>query len=270
VALLSAHDGEASLLAGGQSLVPMLNLRVVQPSVLVDINAIPDLEQIERRGDTLVIGARARHNDVLRSPLVRESAPLLAAALPFVAHEAIRNRGTLGGSLALADPSAELPACIVCLAAEIVAASTRGERRIPAAEFFQGIYTTALAPNELVTRIEIPMRSGDWRFAFEEVARRHGDFALAAVACAVRTEGDAVAACDIVFAGVEAAPRRIHVVEHALSGKSLTDAAARSDAKAALQQDLQPMEGGEYPSTYRVHLAGVLLDRALDRIASRP
>jgi carbon-monoxide dehydrogenase medium subunit len=265
--LLSRHAGDAAVLAGGQSLMPMLNLRVAQPAILIDINSVPELDRIRLYGESLSIGGRTRHNDVLRSPTVQAEAPLLTQALAHVAHEAIRNRGTLGGSLALADPAAELPACAVCLEAEIVATSVRGERRIAAGEFFQGLYTTALEPDELVTLVDFPVLGAAWRFGFDEVSRRRGDFAIAGLALAIREDGATVADCRLALFGVEAFPRRLRVAEDCLRGAALGDDASLARAQAALRDDLEPIEGGESPPQYRVHLACELLARTVRRLA---
>jgi carbon-monoxide dehydrogenase medium subunit len=265
LSLLAEHGADAAILAGGQSLIPMLNLRMTQPGLLIDIKHIPELDGIARTDNRLVIGARSRHNEVLRSPVVREAAPLLILALRHVAHEAIRNRGTLGGSLALADPSAELPACAVCLGAEIMTASVRGERIIAAKDFFEDLYATALAPDELIVRVQFPVYDG-WRFAFDEVARRHGDFAIAGVTLAVRLVNGTIDDCCIVFFGIESAPKRARGAEAALVGSSVSEC-VRNRARAALHDDLVPIGSGEYTPGYRLHLAGVLLARVLTQIS---
>ena len=267
--LLARHGADASILAGGQSLMPMLNLRMSQPAILIDINAIAGMDTIQRNGDRIVIGGLARHNDVLRSVVLADAGSLLPRAMAFVAHAAIRNRGTLGGSLALADPAAEMPACAVCLDAEIVAISARGERAIPAAPFFQGLYSTVLEPDEIVHRVSYPVLDESWHVEFDEVARRRGDFALAGLALAVRLDNDCIADCRMVFAGVEAFPRRITPAETALIGGGLRDLHARAAAVEALERSLLPLEGGEYPPAYRRHLARGLLTRLLDRIGQR-
>jgi carbon-monoxide dehydrogenase medium subunit len=265
LALLAEHGSDAAILAGGQSLMPMLALRMAQPRLLIDINRLAGLDGIKRDGANLVIGARARHAAVLASPLVRTHAPLLSQALVQVAHPAIRNRGTLGGSLSLADPAAELPACAVCLGARIVTACLEGERAFPADDFFQGLYTTALVPGEILVRVEIPLRGPDWRFAFQEVARRHGDFAIAGIAVAVRLAGGRIAECRIATCGVEPAPRRLRTVEAAVVQGATGDA-----LNAVLGAALDPMSSAEAPAFYRRHLAAVLLDRALRQITKEP
>ena len=270
LALLAEHGSEAAMLAGGQSLMPMLNLRLAAPSIVIDINRIPGLDRIARTADGLVLGARVRHNDVLRSTEVRAAAPLLPMALAHVAHEAIRNRGTLGGSLALADPAAELPACAVCLDATITVTSAAGERAVAASDFFEALYTTALQPGELLTAVTIPARDASWRFAFDEVARRHGDFALAAVAVAARVENERIADCRIVFTGIEPTSRRIAAAVACLTGAELASGVAAAEAVAALARELEPMETSDYPIAYKLHLAGVLLERAFGKVAQAP
>jgi carbon-monoxide dehydrogenase medium subunit len=257
--MLADHGPDAAILAGGQSLIPMLNLRFARPAQIIDIKRVPGLDRIGVDKDRLVIGALARHADVLTSPVVRDHAPLIQKALRHVAHAAIRNRGTLGGSLALADPAAELPACVVCLEAGIVVASAQGERRIPAGDFFQGIYATAIRDGEMIVRVEIPVTGEAWVWDFDEVSRRHGDFAMAGLAFGVRKIEDRIAECRIVFCGVEAAPRRMRDVEELIVGGQ------REATLRTLSDTLQPLESADYPPSYRAHLAGVLLRRALAR-----
>jgi aerobic carbon-monoxide dehydrogenase medium subunit len=228
---------------------------------VIDINSIPELDEIAIHGSALQIGARSRHNDVLRSELVQQYAPLLSVALQNVAHEAIRNRGTLGGSLALADPAAEMPACMVCLGAEIILHSVDGSRSVAAADFFQGIYDTALEPDELITSIRIPLFAADWRFAFHEIARRHGDFALAGLAFGRQCDGEIVQDCRAVFLGVEAFPRRLIEIEQAFIGTNLNDRGSFEKSVQLLASNLDCLEGGEYPAEYRLHLAQQLLLR---------
>lgn len=264
LALLGEHGSDATILAGGQSLVPMMNLRFARPGAVIDIKRIRELERIDADGKRLAIGALARHADVLQSNLVATHAPLIRRALPHVAHAAIRNRGTFGGSLALADPAAELPACAVCLDAEIVVASAAGERRIPAASFFRGTYTTALADGEMIVRIELPLFDAAWRWHFDEVSRRHGDFAIAGLAFGIREEDGKIGACRVVFCGVEEAPRRVHDVEAMIAASGRVPGAIEA-AIQVLQTALQPVESRDYPPAYRSQVAATLLRRALAR-----
>ncbi|WP_431284985.1 FAD binding domain-containing protein [Humitalea sp. 24SJ18S-53] len=253
LALLARHGEDAAPLAGGQSLMPMLALRVARPALLLDLNRLPGLDGIERHGELLRIGAMARHAAVLAHPLVAAQAPLLPLALRHVAHPAIRNRGTLGGSLCLADPAAELPACMLALDAVLVLASAAGERRVAAPDFFQGLYATARRAEEMLLRVEIPIAAG-WTPWFAEISRRHGDFAMAGLAM-MRRPG----AARLAFFGVEAHPRRLPALEAAV--------AAGADAAALLPALLDPLASPEASAAYRLHLAQGLLRRAAKEIA---
>ena len=263
--------GEAKILAGGQSLVPMLNMRLVRPATLVDINGLPGLDAIHAARDGgLVIGALARHTDLLAAALVRERAPLLAAATAHVGHRAIRNRGTLGGSLAHADPAAELPAAVVALDATLTVASPSGRRRIPAREFFRGPLTTALEPREILVEIEIPGPAATaWGFA--ELARRAGDFALAGVAGVVRPapgEGARCATARLVAFGCDDTPIRLPAAESLLAGASIDAALARAAGEAAAAV-VSPHEDVHGSAEYRRHLVAVLTERVVLDAAAR-
>ena len=262
--LLDRYGEDARILAGGQSLVPALNMRLATPRAIIDINRVPGLDAIRPEPDGLVIGALARHEAVERSPLVREHAPLLALAMPHVGHAAIRTRGTLGGSLALADPAAELPACAVALDATIRLEGRRGRRELAAADFFQGVYTTALAPVELVTEIVVPRGTG-WRVGLQEVARRHGDFALAGLAARARVEGGVVVDCRIVLFGVGSRPVRARGVEAALAGRRV-DGDTIAAAQRALDAEVDPPGDVHGSPALRRHLARVLLARVVARL----
>jgi len=263
--LLERYGDDGRILAGGQSLVPALNMRLATPRAVIDINRLPGLDVIRLASEGLVIGALARHEAVERSPLVREHAPLLALAMPHVGHEAIRTRGTVGGSLALADPAAELPACAVALDATIRVEGRRGRRGVAAADFFRGIYTTALEPGELVTEVVIPPAPG-WRSDFQELARRHGDFALAGLAARARVEGNGIAEARLVLFGVGPAPVRAHRAERALAGRRV-DADVVAAAQRALAAELDPPGDVHGSPALRRHLAGVLLARVITRLA---
>jgi aerobic carbon-monoxide dehydrogenase medium subunit len=260
--LLDRYGSEGRILAGGQSLVPALNMRLATPSALIDINRLPDLDAIRVTREGLVIGALARHEAVEHSPLVREHAPLIAAAMPHVGHAAIRTRGTFGGSLALADPAAELPACVVALDATIRVTSRRGRRDIAAADFFRGIYTTALAPAEILTEVVVPPAPAGWRSGFLEIARRHGDFALAGVAALARVDGDVVARARLTFFGVGLGPVRARGAEAALAGRR-ADAECLAAGGRALDAELDPPGDIHGSPALRRHLARVLLARVM-------
>jgi carbon-monoxide dehydrogenase medium subunit len=256
---------EAQLLAGGQSLIATLALRLSEPSVLIDITRVADLRGIRHAGGALSVGALTTHAELGADPLVRQHAPLLAAAVPLIAHPAIRNRGTLGGSLAYADPAAELPACCVALGATIVARSASGERRIPARAFFQGLYTTALAPSELIAAVEFPLAGAGERSTILELARRSGDYAMAGIVARARCQADRLVDPQIVFFAVGDRPVVASGAMAALAERT-ADKAGIAAACAALGGDLDPpadLNGG--PDMKR-HLAGVLLARAIARL----
>src|SRR5262245_20179163 len=237
--LLDRYGDDGRILAGGQSLVPTLNMRLVAPRAVIDINRLPGLDAIRLTQEGLVIGALVRQEAIEQSELVEEHAPLIAAAVPHIGHSAIRARGTIGGSLALADPAAELPACAVALDLAIRVRHRTGAREVRAADFFRGIYTTALEPGEIVTEVVVPRPSGVWRWGFDELARRHGDFALAGVAAGLRLERDVVAEAHLVFFGVGTRPERATRAEAALTGRRV-DADAVDAAARALDRDLDP------------------------------
>ena len=263
LALLDGHAG-AKPLAGGQSLIPAMNFRLATPAALVDLNRLPELAGIrERSGGGLWIGAMTRHRDVETSALIAGRAPLLALAMPFIAHLQIRTRGTIGGSLAHADPAAELPALMVALDAHLVLTSRRGERRVAAADFFVGLFATALEPGELLTAVEIPSAAPRTGSAFLEMARRHGDYALVGVAVTLTLDpAGNVASARIVLFSVGEGPVRAAAAEAALTGTS-GDAGAIAAAAAAVQQDIEPPSDIHASAAYRRQLAGVLTRRAL-------
>lgn len=262
LALLGAHAG-AKPLAGGQSLIPAMNFRLAAPAALVDLNQLTELSGIAESAEGgLVIGAMTRHSAVERSPLVRARAPLLSFAMPSIAHSQIRSRGTLGGSLAHADPAAELPAVVVALDARLVIESTRGSRMIPAPEFFTGLFATALEPGELITRVEIPPALPGSGAAFLELARRHGDYALVGVAVVVTRDAGRVGGARIVLFSVGEGPVRAGAAERTLIGGA-GDAAAIRAAALAVQQDIDPPSDIHASAAYRRQLATVLTGRAL-------
>lgn len=255
VAALGEHGADARVLAGGQSLMPMLNLRLLEPSVLIDINRIPGLDRIALHANHIEIGALARHAALLSSPDVARAAPLLALAVPHVAHLAVRNRGTHGGSCALADPAAEFPACALALDAGFVLRGPRGERRVAAQTFFLGLYDTALAPDELLVRVEYPRAADAWRYGFDEVSRRHGDFAIAGLAAAARVEDGALREARLAFFGIANRP-------------VLVRATSLEEAKAAAAR-VEVIGTSAYPTSYRRRLMHVLLERVLPAMAPK-
>jgi carbon-monoxide dehydrogenase medium subunit len=216
--LLAEHGDDAKVLAGGQSLVPMLALRIARYEHLIDLNGIAALSVVERRGDVLSIGALTRQADVLRNPDLASGAPLLAAATPFLGHAQIRNRGTVGGSIAHADPAAEYPAVALALDATLVIAGPVGERRVPAAEFFAGMWETAVEPDEILVAVELPVWVGDVRVGVHEVAPRAGDFALAGAVVALTIEDGHIARAAVGLLGLGSTPLRATATEAALVG----------------------------------------------------
>lgn len=265
--LLAQHGENARVLAGGQSLLATLNMRLAAPEILIDIGAIPGLEGITLKGKTLVIGARATHRAIEQSELVAKHAPLLAQAAPHIAHVAIRNAGTLGGSVAMADPAAEWPACCVALEAQIVVASSNGERRIAAAAFFKDLYTTALGAGELVTAVEFPCAATGERQVFLELVRRRGDYAIVGLAARALQKGKTLSGLRLVYLGVGVTPVRAAGAMAALEGKAPTDDVLRT-AQNALDRDLAP-EADLYTSAEaKRHLARVLVARAVAALAA--
>ena len=264
-----AHESEATkILAGGQSLVPMMNLRIVAPKRVVDINRVPGLDRIGIDGDHLVIGALARHTDVMASPIVRQYAPVVIAAYRHVAHRPIRNRGTIGGNLAHADPASELPAVMLALDAEIVLRSRTGERRVPAGGFFLGIFETAARADELLTEIRIPLASGSRRWGFEEMSQRQGDFALVALAATFDVDGGRCAHTHLGYAGVAEHALRIAAAEAALNGENPHEAAFEEVAEKAAEA-VNPPEDVHADAAYRRDLVRALTRRALSAAARR-
>ncbi len=262
---LQAEHGEtARVLAGGQPLLATLAFRLSEPSALIDITRIAALRGIAVRGDTLRIGALTRHADLGRDPLVAAHAPLLAEAVPWIAHPAIRNRGTIGGSLAYADPAAALPACVVALGATILLVSAAGERRVAARDFFTGLLETALKPGEIIAAVELPGATPDARSASVEVARRAGDYAMAGLAASLRLAGGTVAVARLVYFGVGSGPVLASRAAAALEGRPL-EGAAIAAAQAALGADLDPPPDLHGPPEMKRHLARVLTKRALSR-----
>jgi carbon-monoxide dehydrogenase medium subunit len=271
LSVLAEAGSDAKALAGGQSLVPAMNFRLAQPAMLVDLNRVPDLTGVESADTGLRIGAMTRHRTLERSAIVRQSAPLIAEAMPFVGHPPIRTRGTLGGSLAHADPAAELPAVALALGATIGIRSRAARRTIPADEFFVGLFATALAPDELVTDIAWPHMPPHSGWALEEVARRHGDYALAGVAAVVAFDADrrTVVSARIGLIGVHERPVLAAAAARALAGSAPTVEAIRAAADLASRVDADPSSDIHASAAYRRHLTGVLVRRVLARAVQR-
>ena len=269
ITLIGEHGDAGKILAGGQSLVPMLNLRLLRPSCLIDINRVAELAFIESRDQEVVIGAGTRQRAIERSELVREKCPLLYEAMPFIAHFQIRNRGTIGGSLSHADPAAELPTVISALGGKLILRSVRGERTLNAREFYTGYLSTVLEQDEVLTEIRLPFQASGMGWAFLEISRRHGDFALTAVAAGVRLDqaGHCLSA-RLVLAGVNDVPFHYPPAEEALVGTRLTKMDIES-ASRILITELVPQSDLHASADYRKQAARVLAARALEKATAR-
>lgn len=266
--ILADSEGEAVALAGGQSLLAGLNMRLSAPKLLVDIADLSELRGQSYTGSTVRLGALTRHAELLSSELVRLHLPLLIKAAPYIGHVAIRNRGTLGGSLAYADPAAELPACAVALAATLVLASAKSERKVKAEDFFKGLFETDLRPDELIVAVEFPAVQAGTVTGFAELSRRHGDFALAGLAAVIAMQNGCIGAARLVYLSCGDRPK---------VAKSVADAVARlrapfADTKAfeqAVRQDLSPEDTPGLRGDTRIHMATVLTRRVLNGLSER-
>jgi aerobic carbon-monoxide dehydrogenase medium subunit len=269
-ALLAQHGDDLRVLAGGQTLVATLNMRLSSPAVVVDINGLTALQGLglQRSGDQQVlrIGALTRHVEIEESTLVAQHAPLLAQAAPHIAHRAIRNRGTLGGALAYADPAAEWPACMVALQATLVLGSAQGERRVAAADFFKGIYTTALRPQELLLACEVPLLQPLERQCFDELARRQGDYALAGLAARALWRDGGLHAVRLCFLSLADRPIRALAAEAALEGSAPTSERLAA-AEAALRAELSPFADLTHSAAAKTQFAATLMRRAVAQLA---
>ena len=257
-------DDDARLLAGGQSLIATLNMRLSHPALLVDINGVGGLDRIESNNGYIEIGALVRHAQAERSSELARRAPLIALAMPHIGHPAIRNRGTIGGSVAFADPAAELPACVLALGGELTIAGPQGSRVVKADDFFKGLFETALTARDVLTAIRIPAASADTRVGFAEFARRHGDYAMVGLAACARADGQRLRDLRLAYFGVASTPVRAHHAEQALTERDI-DAAVH-----ALAQDLNPPDDVQASGAVKTHLAGVLLRRVARQLDQAP
>ena len=260
VEVLAAANGEGKVMAGGQSLVPLLNFRVTRPSVVVDLRKIPGLSFIEDRGSTIAIGALTRHAEVERSGIVAAKLPVMAAAMPHVAHLAIRNRGTIGGSIAHADPAAEHPMLTVFYDATIKVQGPNGRRDIPAEQLFCAALTTTLEPDEIVYEIEYPILSSHSGWGFEEVARRFGDFALGCIAVSLERRGGLIRDARVAVMGVDETPRRLGEAEAVLRDAPGETAVFKRFSEA-VRMAVSPPSDIHVSSDYRRALIGLLAER---------
>ena len=268
VGLLKRYNGEARVLAGGQSLIPMMNFRVAAPAALVDLNRIPSLAYIRADGDTVRIGAMTRQRAIEFSPVVREKLPLLHEAISWVGHLPTRSRGTIGGSLAHADPAAELPMALQALEGEVVARSPAGERTIKAGDLFSSSLTTTLKPDEILTEIRFPASPPGAAYAVEEFARRHGDFAITAIACLLVRDGTRCKMARLATGGVGPVPLRLTAAETILEQRGLAEDAIEAAAAAAAAA-VDPMSDHQGSAEYRRHLTQVLTRRAVQKALAR-
>ncbi len=257
-------DDDARLLAGGQSLIATLNMRLSHPALLVDINGVGGLDRIASNNGHIEIGALVRHAQAERSPELARRAPLIALAMPHIGHPAIRNRGTIGGSVAFADPAAELPACVLALGGELTIAGPQGSRVVKADDFFKGLFETALTARDVLTAIRIPAAGADTRVGFAEFARRHGDYAMVGLAACARADGQRLRDLRLAYFGVASTPVRAHHAEQALTERDI-DAAVH-----ALAQDLNPPDDVQASGAVKTHLAGVLLRRVARQLDQAP
>jgi carbon-monoxide dehydrogenase medium subunit len=255
VELLACADGEVRLLAGGQSLIATLNMRLSAPKLLIDLNGVQGLSGIAAKNGQVEIGALTRHAEAEHSAAVARHAPLIARAMPFIGHAAIRNRGTLGGSIAFSDPAAELPACLLALGGEIEIAGDDGNRTVKADDFFKGLFETALGPHDVLTAIRVPAASGNTRTGFAEFARRHGDYAMVGLAASAKASGKRLSDVRLAFFGIGATPVRATKAEAALAAGTV------DDAVSALAGEIEPSGDVQATAATKKHLAGVLLRR---------
>jgi carbon-monoxide dehydrogenase medium subunit len=264
IELLARPDGEARLLAGGQSLIATLNMRLSAPKVLIDLNGVSELAGIAGKNGMVEIGALTRHVEAERSADIARHAPLIALAMPHIGHAAIRNRGTLGGSIAFADPAAELPACLVALGGEVEIAGPEGRRTVQADDFFMGLFETALDPGDVLTAIRVPAATPESRVGFAEFARRHGDYAMVGLAATAQADGKGLGDVRLAYFGVGNTPVRARKAETKLTEGNV------DDAVQALAADLDPTGDVQATAATKKHLAGVLLRRVAQQLMAEP
>lgn len=260
------YGSDGRVIAGGQSLVPMMNFRLVAPSALIDLNCLPELAYIKESDGFVRVGAMTRYRTIEFSSLIADKLPLLAQAVKHVAHLPIRTRGTLGGSLAHADPAAEMPMVLLALDGSVRVESIQGSREIAAVDLFESMFTTSIEPDEVVTEIRFPQPTGRVTYGFEEVARRAGDFAIAAVAATLEMDGNSCRRTRVAIAGVETVQARLNSTERILEGQALTPAVIALAAKEAARS-VTPQTDLHASAELRRHLLEVLCSRALSKAA---
>jgi carbon-monoxide dehydrogenase medium subunit len=262
LSLLAEAGDDAQLIAGGQTLLATLNMRLSEPSVLIDITDLAELKGITLVGDQLRIGALVTHTEIEDSALIAKHAPLLKAAAPHIAHRAIRNLGTWGGSLAYGDPAAEWPACSLALRVTMIIQGPRGERRISANDFFIDLYTTSLEPDEILVATEMPIATSEEVFYFHELARRHGDYAVAGLAAVAQKHGDVLTKCAFTFFSVSSKPVMATQAQDLVNGKKLNEELI-GKAVAATRAEIEAIADITNSAEAKEHLMGVLLERGL-------
>jgi carbon-monoxide dehydrogenase medium subunit len=265
--VLAARGDDTSLLAGGQSLMPLMNMRLARPEVLLDVNGLDELAGWQLDNDRLRVGALVRAAELERADDVRAQLPALTEAIGHIGHPQIRNRTTIGGNVAHADPSSELPGVLAALEGSVELTSTRGSRTLPWSDFFVSVFMTAREPDEMVTAVTFPVLRG-WDVSFSEMARRHGDFPIVALTVAVQVEDGVVGGLRAAATGVSDRPVRLTAVEQAARGRRL-DAALVRDLVALAREGIQPQPDGAGSAEYRKHLLGTLLERSLLPDATR-
>lgn len=268
LALLKSHAGDARLLAGGQTLLPMMNFRLARPAAIIDINRIPALAYIQRVGDVIRIGAMTRQRAIEFSPVVAADLPVLHEAIKFVGHLPTRSRGTIGGSIANADPAAEIPMVLQLLEAEVEVRGPQGQRNIAADQLFLDAMTTSLTPEEMLVEVRLPVVPQGAGVAVEEFARRHGDFAIAAVGVMILGDGERCRRARIATAGVSSQSTRLRAAEQLLEEQGMGQAIIAEAAKMAAQ-GVEPLSDNNASAEFRRHLTSVLAERALQRAVGR-
>jgi carbon-monoxide dehydrogenase medium subunit len=267
LSLLRQGGDDARLIAGGQTLLATLNMRLSEPSVLIDITDVEELKGIAVVGDKLRIGALVTHTEIEDSELVAKHAPLLKVAAPHIAHRAIRNLGTWGGSLAYGDPAAEWPACSLALQATMVIQGSAGERKVSAKDFFIDLYTTALEPDEILVATEIPMASSKQVFYFHELARRHGDYAVAGLAAVAQKDGNTLSHCAFTFFSVSSTPVMATAAQNLVNGQTLDDKLI-AEAVNVARDEVEAIADITNSAEAKTHLIGVLLERGLKHLVA--
>jgi aerobic carbon-monoxide dehydrogenase medium subunit len=271
LALLANHGDNAKLIAGGQSLLPSLNMRLSNPEILIDLQGVAELKGITFEGGVVRIGAMTTHTEIQNSKIIQEQLPLLTEAVPHIAHRAIRNLGTWGGSCVLGDPAAEWPACAVALDAVMVIAGPKGQRKVSAKDFFLDLYTTALEADEILVASEFTISSAKRVHYFEELSRRHGDYAVTGLVCSMQLEQNKITQSRVVYFSVASIPLLAQGLQNVLQNQSISDLANPSligQAQHSVQAEIQTLSDLTNSAEMKKHLLGVLLERAMKRLAS--